>query len=183
MKAWQVTQLGALEDSLEIKNIDRPVVSENQLLIKVNFAAVNNNDLNKLNGVAQFAMPETPFTLGMEVSGTVEDAAEGHESWIGRRVCATTQLTVGAYAEFALASPDMTFVAPIELSDEEAAGFVVPFHTAYLLLIRRASLQRGETVLVHGGSGGVGSAAIQIAKAQGADVIATVGKQGKSELL
>lgn len=180
MKAWQVKQLGTPETALSIEEIDKPEPEANQLLIKVSAAAVNNNDLNKLQGKAQFAAPQMPYTLGMEAAGIVVEAAEGLEQWIGRRVCAATLLSVGAYAEYALASPDMSFPVPDTLSDEEAAAFMVSFHTAYLMLFKRGGVQAGETLLIHGGSGGVGSAAIQLAKARGALVIATAGSVEKA---
>jgi len=87
----------------------------------------------------------------------------------------------GGYAEQAIAGLDMLFEAPESLSDLDGASFFFPFHLSYLALHERARLQRGETVLIHAAAGGIGSAALQVAKVAGARVICTAGTEGKLE--
>jgi NADPH2:quinone reductase len=92
---------------------------------------------------------------------------------------ATAVGAYGGHAERALVNSDMTFDAPEALSDHEAAGFFFPFHVAHLALFERGYLQSGQTLLVHAGAGGVGSAAVQLGAAAGARVIATAGSDEK----
>ena len=100
----------------------------------------------------------------------------------GDRVMAVTSFFTGhgAFAEQCLALDDFCLPAPDGMSDAEAAGFLIPFHTAYVALETRAKLQRGETLVVLGGAGGTGQAAIQVGKALGARVIATAGGPEKA---
>ena len=116
-----------------------------------------------------------PFTLGMDVCGVVEAAGEGGEHLLGRRVVGITTMALGGIAESALAPAHSVFDAPSELDDFEAAALTLPFHVAYLALHTRARLAGGETVMVLGGASSVGTAAIQLAVAAGADVIAVAG--------
>jgi NADPH:quinone reductase-like Zn-dependent oxidoreductase len=111
-----------------------------------------------------------PYTLGMELTGEV---VGGEPAWLGHRVVATATGAFGAHAELARCSAAMTFDAPDALPGSDAAAFFFPFHLAWLGLHERGRLQAGETVLVHAGAGGVGSAAIQLAVAAGARVLAT----------
>jgi NADPH2:quinone reductase len=119
--------------------------------------------------------PAIPFTPGQEVVGIVTGAGEGVDLAIGSRVIATTSFIQGngGFAEQALAPISATYGIPDDMPDEDAAAFLIPFQTAYIALARRGQLLRGETLLVHGGAGGVGSAAIQVGCALGANVIAT----------
>ena len=109
------------------------------------------------------------------------DGVEGRS--VGDRVMAVTSFFTGAgsYAEQCLALDDFCLPAPDAMSDAEAAGFLIPFHTAYIGLVTRGRLQRGETLLVIGGAGGTGQAAMQIGKALGARVIATAGGPDKAD--
>jgi NADPH2:quinone reductase len=123
-----------------------------------------------------------PFVLGMDACGVVDAAGEGAEQWVGARVTAITQMAKGGLAEYALAPVDSVFEAPPELDDAEAAAFVIPFHTTHLALFERAALQEGESLLVHGGAGSLGSAAIQLGRAAGARVFATASSAEKAKL-
>ncbi len=111
----------------------------------------------------------------MEVTGTVDAAGPGAEPWLGRRVIACAKGAYGGYAEFVIADVGMVFDAPAELDDTQAAAFFMPFHLAWLGLHQRGGLSAGETVLIHAGAGGVGSAAVQLANAAGARVLTTAG--------
>ena len=121
------------------------------------------------------ALLDQAETDGMEVVGRVDAAGPDVKAWIGRRVMATPVGAHGGYAEAAIAGAEMTFDAPEALDDTESAAFFFPFHLAHLALHERAALRPGETVLVHAAAGGLGSAAVQLARAAGARVIATAG--------
>jgi len=159
-----------------------PEPGPGQLRVRVAAGSLNFNDIDRCHGrVTTIPMPP-PFTLGMDVCGVVDAAGAGGETWIGRRVVAITQLAQGGLAEYAIAPLGTVFDAPAELDDAEATAFLVPFHTAHLALFRRARLEAGETLLVHAGASGIGTAAIQLGVAKGAHVIATAGSAAKTQL-
>ncbi|MCR9105486.1 MAG: NADPH:quinone oxidoreductase family protein [Gammaproteobacteria bacterium] len=181
MKALQATRNGPPAEVLQINDIDVPAPGPGQVLIRVSAASLNFNDIDRCYGRRISVPLEPPFTLGMDVCGEVETCGEGSEAWQGKRVVALTQMATGGLAEFALASADAVFAAPPGMTDAEAASFIIPFHTAYLAIVRRAKLAAGETLLVHAGASSVGAAAIQIGKALGATVFATVGSDEKAD--
>jgi NADPH:quinone reductase len=181
MQALQVVQNGAPLDALRIVDLEMPTPAAGQVRIKVAAASLNFNDIDRCYG-RRISMPLTPpFTLGMDVCGVVDAAGAGAEQWLGKRVVALTFFATGGLAEYAIAPADSVFAAPPQFSDAEATAFIIPFHTAYLALVRRAKLSSGETLLVHSGASSVGAAAIQIGKAVGARVFATVGSPAKAE--
>jgi NADPH2:quinone reductase len=173
MRALQVVRHARPTGALEIRDVDLPEPAPGQVRIHVHAASLNFNDIDRCYGRTTTVKPELPFTLGMDVCGVVEKAGEGAESWLGKRVVAITFTAMGGLAEYALAPADAVFDVPPELDDAEAASFIIPFHTAQLALDRRAGLRAGETLLVHAGASGVGSAAIQLGVAAGARVFAT----------
>jgi len=182
MKALRVTKNGPPSEALAIEDIEAPEPGTGQVRIAVSAGSLNFNDIDRCYGrVTTIPMPP-PFTLGMDVCGVVESAGEGAEAWVGKRVCAITQMAQGGLAELALAPLDSVFEAPPELDDAEAAAFVIPYHTVHLALFERAALQPGEGVLVIAGASGLGTAAIQLAKAAGAHVFATAGGPEKVAL-
>jgi NADPH2:quinone reductase len=152
--------------------------------IAVRAAAINFPDALMIAGTYQ-AKPSLPFVPGVEVSGEVVAAPATSGFKPGDRVTAlldTGGLTRGGYAEIADAIPTSVSPMPNNMSFEEAAGFTLTYQTGWFGLHRRANLQPGETLLVHAGAGGVGSAAIQLGKAAGATVVATAGSDAKVEL-
>ncbi len=175
MKALQVVRHASPSQALEIRDVEIPQPNPGQVRIRVSAASLNFNDIDRCYGRKTTVMPELPFTIGMDVCGTVDAAAEGAEAWIGKRVMAITFTAMGGLAEFAIAPADAVFEVPDALDDMEAASFLIPFHTTHLALHRRARLAAGETLLVHSGASGLGSAAIQLGAAAGATVIATAG--------
>jgi len=180
MKALQVVENGAPATALRINDLEIPTPGPGQVRIKVAAASLNFNDIDRCYG-RRISMPLTPpFTLGMDVCGSVESAGAGAEHWLGRRVVALTHFATGGLAEYAIAPAESVFDAPPTMSDAEAAAFIIPFHTAYLALVRRARLQAGETLLVHSGASSVGAAALQIGRALGARVFATAGSPEKA---
>jgi NADPH2:quinone reductase len=122
--------------------------------------------------------PELPFVPGGEVAGTVVADAAGFTA--GDRVAAMT--VVGGFADRAVAPPMLTFRLPDALDFAEGAGLVLNYHTALFALQTRGRLQEGETVLVHGAAGGVGTASLQVAKALGARTIAVVSSDEKERI-
>ncbi len=127
--------------------------------------------------------PPLPFTPGQELVGVVTAVGEGSEARVGDRVMAVTgfMLGHGGFAEHALALDSFALPVPNSMTDAEAAGFLIPYHTAYVGLVRRGRLSAGETLLVLGASGGTGSAALQLGRALGARVLATAGGTEKVE--
>jgi NADPH2:quinone reductase len=179
MKALQVVRHAKPSEALELCEVDVPSPGPGQVRVRVAAASLNFNDIDRCHGRHTSIRPELPFTLGMDVCGEVDAVGAGAETWLGRRVVAITLAAMGGLAESALASADMVFDAPEALDAAEATTFLLPFHTTHLALHRRAGLRAGETLLVHSGASGLGSAAIQLGIAAGAKVIATAGGADK----
>ena len=175
MRAVRVLRHGAPGDVIEVQDIPVPDVEPGGVRVAVAAAPINFGDIARCRGGVASVMAQPPFTLGMEVCGTVEAAGPGAEQWLGRRVVAMCNQSFGGMAELALAPVNGVFEAPPELDDVEAGGFLLPFHTTYLALHTRARLRSGETLLVIGGASALGTAAIQLGVAAGARVIAVAG--------
>jgi NADPH2:quinone reductase len=124
--------------------------------------------------------PPLPFVPGSEVAGIVRSASEGAGFAPGDRVAAFCML--GGFAEVAVAPPWLTFALPDALDFAQGAGLILNYHTAYFSLKLRGRLAAGETVLVHGAAGGVGTASLQIAKGLGAKTIAVVSSDAKEQV-
>ena len=180
MKAWVVRELGGPE-SLRLEEVAPSDPADGMVRIKVRAAAINFPDVLMVAGLYQ-VKPELPFVPGVEVSGEVISAPAGSEFKPGDRVMALLDqggLTRGGFAEIADAAPSSLTRMPDKMTFEDAAGFTLIYQTGWFGLHRRANLKAGETLLVHAGAGGVGSAAIQLGKAAGATVIATAGSDAK----
>lgn len=178
VKAWQVKKLGDPDEALSIEDVPKPEPGPGKALIKVEAAALNFFDILQCQGKYQ-ERPELPFTPGAEIAGTVEALGEGCDGKIGQRVLATPMLPNGGLAGWATVKQEGLFPIPDELSFAEAAASFITYQTAYFALHRSGNLKKGEVLLVHAASGGVGSAAIQLGKAAGATVIATAGSEEK----
>ena len=152
-------------DALRLEETDEPAQHDGLVLIDVHAAGVGFVDLLVTKGEYQIR-PDPPFVPGIEVAGTRRDT--------GERVCATTLF--GGFAEVAAAPEFLTFPIPDAMPFDVAAGLVVNYQTAHLGLTRRGRLREGETVLVHGAAGGVGTASIQVAKALGAGSVIGVAR-------
>jgi NADPH2:quinone reductase len=146
------------------------------VVVDVRAAGVSFPEVLQSRGEYQLK-PELPFVPGSEVAGTVRSAPEGSGLSEGDRVAAFPML--GGFAEQAIAPAFMTFALPDALDFAEGAGLILNYHTAYFALKLRARLQEGEQVLVHGAAGGVGTAALQIARGLGARTIAVVSSDEK----
>jgi NADPH2:quinone reductase len=180
MRAWQVIKHGEPKQVMELGEKPVPEPSSGVVRIDVKAVALGLPDVFMCRGTYAFN-PQIPFTPGQEVVGIVTAVGGGVELAVGTRVIATTSFIQGngGFAEQALAPISATYRIPDDMPDEDAAAFLIPFQTAYIALARRGQLLRGETLLVHGGAGGVGSAAIQVGCALGANVIATATGPGR----
>ncbi|WP_424570252.1 NADPH:quinone oxidoreductase family protein [Streptomyces sp. CH-036] len=170
MQAWRVHRNGEPGEVMRLEETDRPTPGDGQVLVEVRAANVNFPDALLCRGQYQ-VRPPLPFTPGVEVCGTTED---------GRRVLATPALPHGGFADHVVADEAALVPAPDALDDAEAAALHIGYQTGWFGLHRRAHLQPGETLLVHAAAGGVGSAAVQLGKAAGAQVIGVVGGPDKA---
>ena len=158
-------------DALEIMNVPVPLARGRELLIKVAAAGVNGSDLREREGKYPVP-PGAPNIMGLEVSGEIVAVGEACERFRpGDMVCAL--LIGGGYAEYAIAPEGQCMAIPDGVSVIDAAGLPEVFCTVWTNMMDRCQLQAGETVLVQGGTSGIGFAAIKIAKAFGAKVFAT----------
>lgn len=174
MKAIITKQPGGAEQ-LQIVDYDKPEPKEGELLIKVHAAAVNRTDIvNRESSSRYLANP----ILGVEVAGTVEKAGSRTDIKIGTRVMGL--VNGGGYAEYVVMPVERAMLIPDNLSFEEAAAIPEVFLTAYQTLFWIGQLQAKESVLIHAGGSGVGTAAIQLAKQIGqANVFTTAGSKEK----
>ena len=162
--------LPAVDAPFELRDVPDPVPQDGEVLVRVRAAGINFLDVLIRRGRYP-QMPELPAVLGYELSGELED---------GARVMA--MVTTGGYAELAAVPRASLVPLPDGASFAEGAGFVLTFLTAWVPLTRQVRLGEGQTVLVHAAAGGVGTAAIQVARALGARVVAAVGSPEKLEL-
>jgi NADPH:quinone reductase len=180
MKAIEITQFGAPEVLRAAVRPD-PVAGAGEVLIRVAASGVNRPDVLQRKGM--YPVPPGASDLpGLEVAGVIVsgDAAAMSEAGLkpGDRVCAL--VAGGGYAELCVAPAGQCLPVPAALSDIEAASLPETFFTVWSNVFDRAHLQAGETLLVQGGSSGIGVTAIQLAKAAGAKVIVTVGSDDKA---
>jgi NADPH2:quinone reductase len=165
---------------LRVSEIPEPEAGPGALQIEVRAAGCNFFDTLIVQGKYQ-VKPAFPFTPGGEIAGVVKALGAGVEGFaVGDRVLAGTQ--IGGFAETAVVPAAYAHRMPDGMSFEEGAAIPIIYPTSYAALIFRANLQAGETLLVHAAAGGVGSTAVQIGKALGARVIATVGGGDKVEI-
>jgi len=175
MQALQVTRHGRPGEVLAVRTVEQPQPGPNEVRVKVAAASLNFNDIDRCRGKLVSVPTPPPFTLGMDVCGVVDAAGEGAEPWLGKRVVAITQNALGGIAEYAIAPSVSVFDAPPSFDDAEATAFLLSFQTSHLALFKRGRLQSGETLVVHSGASGLGTAGIQLGKAAGARVIAVAG--------
>ncbi|MFE2999272.1 NADPH:quinone oxidoreductase family protein [Nocardia sp. NPDC059246] len=178
MKALVLEDLNG-PGALDYVDVPAPV-GEGLVHIEVHAAGVNFPDLLTMKGQYQHKQ-RPPFIPGSEVCGTVMHAPEGSGWAPGDRVSALA--TVGGYAEQVAVPAGLVLPTPWQLSDTEAAALLINHQTAYFSLVTRGGLQPGETVVVLGAAGGVGSAAVQVASALGARVIAVVHREGADDFV
>ncbi|MEQ8301489.1 MAG: NADPH:quinone oxidoreductase family protein [Hyphomonas sp.] len=149
-----------------------PVPGPGEVLVRVKAASVNFPDLLLTQGKYQLKL-EPPFTPGMDFSGIIDTLGEGVTGPLREGTDVAGGVRSGAFAEYIVVPVDSLQKKPPAMSFAEAASYSAAYLTAYVALVRRANLQPGETLLVHGASGGVGLAAVDVGKLLGATVIAT----------
>jgi NADPH2:quinone reductase len=183
MKAAYINQTGAPANIL-CGELPTPTPTGAQALVKVGAVSVNPIDTYIRAGMVKMNLP-TPFIIGCDLAGTVEAVGpEVKRFRPGDRVWGSNQGLLGrqgTFAEYAAVDECWLYPTPADTSDEHAAAVALVGLTAHLGLARHARLQRGETVFVHGGTGGVGAMVVQMAKALGARVITTGGSDAKVE--
>ncbi|MSQ93673.1 MAG: NADPH:quinone reductase [Gemmataceae bacterium] len=184
MKAAYLDAVGA-PDVLRYGDLPTPDPKAGEIRIRVAAAALNPIDTYIRAGIVKMQLP-LPFVTGSDVAGTVEAVGLGVKRFkVGDRVWGSNQGLLGRQgtcAEFVCVSEDFFYPIPTGVSDDDAAAVALVGITAHLGLFQRAKLQAGETVFVNGGTGGVGSMVVQMAKAVGAKAIATVGSDEKAKL-
>jgi NADPH2:quinone reductase len=178
MRALVCKQFGPIAD-VELQELPSPEPGPGQVLIDVHAAGVNFPDLLSIQGKYQIKS-EPPFTPGAELSGVVAKLGDGVEAFeIGDEVIGI--FAGGAFAEQCVMDVENLFRKPPSISHEQAAGLSITYGTSYYALKQLAQLQPGETVLVLGAAGGVGTSAVQLARAMGARVIAAASTAEKLE--
>ncbi len=177
MKAVVCTKIGD-PNLLEIKEIETPKPSKNEVLVKVQAAGVNFPDALMVQGKYQIVM-DPPFTPGNEVCGYVEETGDDVDLKIGTKVIALPP--IGGFSEYV--SVDKNLVIPVSEKVNAMAGASLPINygTCYYALKRRANIQKDESLLVLGASGGIGTATIQLAKIMGVKTICAVGSDEKAK--
>lgn len=173
MKAIQVRQFGGPE-VLQLQEVPTPKPGPGQVLVRVHAAGVNPYDTYMRAGTYA-VKPSLPYTPGSDAAGVVEAVGEGVARFKSGARVYTAQTVSGAYAEYALALESQLQPLPDKISFSQGAGIWVPYGTAFTALNHHAHARPAETLLIHGGSGGVGTAAIQFARAMGMIVFATAG--------
>jgi NADPH:quinone reductase len=184
MRALQITELTGPDTALAAVDLPDPEPSHaltpgEGVVVDVHAAGVSFPEVLQTRGEYQLK-PPLPFVPGSEVAGVVRSAPDGAEVAVGDRVAAFCAL--GGFAEVAVAPAFLTFALPAGLDFAQGAGLILNYHTAYFSLVLRGRLREGETVLVHGAAGGVGTAALQVAKGLGAHTIAVVSTDPKEEV-
>jgi NADPH2:quinone reductase len=166
-------------ERLVVEELPPPAAGAGEVLVDVTAASVNYPDVLLVRNEYQISVAP-PFTPGSDFAGTIRALGKGVEGWaVGERVCGT--VFVGAFAEQVTASTGMLMRVPEAVAFPEAAAFPVTYATAYDALRMTAEVRPGETVLVLGAAGGVGSAAVEIAKVLGARVVAAASTDAKLE--
>src|SRR5215813_1079104 len=180
MKAIQVHEFGGPE-VLKLDEIPTPKPEAGQVLVKVHAVGVNPYDTYMRTGTYAIK-PPLPYTPGSDAAGTIEAVGDNvSQVKVGDRVYTANTVT-GAYAEYALARENQVHPLPAKVTFAQGAGVWVPCGTAYHALFQATRARAGETVLVHGASGGVGIAAVQLARATGLTVFGTAGTEKGLEL-
>ncbi|NQT97826.1 MAG: zinc-binding dehydrogenase [Candidatus Marinimicrobia bacterium] len=180
MKAIQLTRHGGV-DNLRISEIAEPQPEHGEVRVRTQMIGLNYAEIQSRKGIYGWA-PKLPYVLGMEAFGKIDAIGPGVSDWkIGEPVIVATQY--GACAEQIVVSQDQALPAIRNFTEEENAAFAVQYMTAWVALFEMARLKPTDTVLIQAAAGGVGTAAVQMAKAFGCTVFGTVGSDFKKPLL
>jgi NADPH:quinone reductase len=184
MRAVQIVDLTGPESALAEVDVPEPepthpLTPGEGVVVEVHAAGVSFPEVLQTRGLYQIK-PDLPFVPGSEVGGVVRSAPDGSRLREGDRVAACCLL--GAFADVAVAPDFLTFPLSEELDFAQGAGLILNYHTAYFSLVNRGRLGEGDTVLVHGAAGGIGTATLQVAKGLGARTIAVVSSDEKERV-
>ena len=167
---------------MKLEEVPTPRPATGQALVRIHAAGVNPYDTYMRAGTYA-VKPPLPYTPGSDAAGVIEAVGDGvKKAKVGDRIY-TARTVTGAYSEYALALEQQVHILPAKISFSQGAGVWVPYGTAYHALFHSAKARASETVLVHGASGGVGSAAVQMARAMGLTVFGTAGTPKGLELV
>jgi NADPH2:quinone reductase len=178
VRAVQVVRLDG-PAAVEVRDVPEPSRGPDEVLVDVRAAGVNFPDVLQTRGLYQYK-PDPPFTLGSEVAGVVREAPDGAAVRPGDRVVGFS--TLGAFAEVVAVPAHLVRALPDNVGFPAGACLPMNYLTAEFALLRRGHLRAGQRVLVHGAAGGVGTACIQLARAEGAHVVAVVSTPEKAEV-
>jgi NADPH2:quinone reductase len=173
MKAIRVHEFGGPE-VLKLEEVGTPKPSAGEVLVRIHAAGINPYDTYMRAGTYALK-PPLPYTPGSDAAGVVEAVGDGVKKVKRDDRVYTAKTLTGAYAEYALALEEQVHQLPAKIDFEQGAGIWVPYGTAYHALYHSAKAHASETALVHGASGGVGIAALQIARVMGLVVLGTAG--------
>ena len=180
MKAWRVSEFGHYRDVMRFEHeVAQPKPAGASALVRVLAAGVNFADILSIAGKYQ-VRATLPFTPGTEIAGEVVEASPDSSLKVGQRVVAMT--FTGGFGEYAVVADAAALPLPEGVDPVHAAAMLVTYGTSHLALHRRGGLRPGEWVLIHGGAGGVGTAAVQLARRAGARVIATASGEAKLQV-
>lgn len=179
-RAWKVREYGEPHSVLRLEQTPPPIPGPGQVRVRVTAASCNFADVLLCRGQYQ-QKPSPPFTPGLEVCGRVDDLGAGVDiQLLTQRIVGQALLPHGGFADYTLMNAADTHPVPHSIDDATAATLHLTYLTAWLGLHRRAEMTAGDVVVVTAGAGGVGSAAVQIARAGGATVIAIVSDPNKA---
>src|SRR5712671_737026 len=171
MKAVRLLEYGG---KLVFDDVQTPTIARDEILVKIKSTAVNHLDLVKASGAARQILPiDLPWIPGHELSGVVEQIGSDVTAWAPGDAVFGGNGMGGAYAEYLAIKPAAIARKPPNLSFEEAASVPVAAETAWQAIFTHGHLEKGQTILIHGGAGAVGAYAVQLASHAGANVIAT----------
>lgn len=186
MKAVQINEFGGPE-VLKTVEIDEPIPSKNEVKVKIYVTGLNPNEAYTITGTYGYKKPKLPYTPGFDATGVVEEVGESVEEFKeGDRVfisAFSANRNTGTYAEKVVVDAKNVYKLPENISFKKGAALGIPAFTAYRALFQKAKIKAGETVLIHGASGAVGSIALQMAKALGAIVIGTSSTESGRETI
>jgi len=178
MLAWQSKEDLGIRGLVQVE-LPKPIPKSGELLIKVDVAALNFSDLLMINNTYQ-VKPPRPFTPGQEVAGTVVGIGEGTGITVGQRIA--SKVMFGGFAEYVIVRADMAILIPDSMPLSSAVALPVVYTTAVVALTKMVQVQKKEVVLIHAAAGGLGLAAVQLARHLGARVFATAGSKDKCQI-
>ncbi len=181
MKAVVVEKYGGPE-VLTVREVNKPKPKTGQVLIKFHAAGINPVDTYLRSGTQGYS-PKLPWTPGLDGAGIIEAVGDGVKGMEAGTPVYTAGSLTGTYAEYGLCSPGQVFLLPGNLNWQEGASLGVPYFTAARALFTRGNIAHGKSVLVHGASGGVGSAALQLAAEYNLTLMGTAGSETGRQLV